>query len=249
MIDLGQLEETFHSSLIIQFSFICFFTPFLLSAGLLSYLINIIVILLTVRLYTSISQRPISRRTTNMGIWVTLYNLIGYLGLLYNTIMVVKLNDGITAFRRENWFKPVERTLTTRVNESRYDAEFIFRFFFGLAIFKISLQFVIGLLPERIRKRKVAEQLIKDRANKETSMMLKRASEQQKKEIIGKGGAEEDKKATKSDLYLEKDKLAMRYFFKNKNDIMGIDTSLKSKGVKMFSDFSVKLIKSKTNLL
>ena len=250
MIDLGQLEETFHSSLIIQFSFICFFSPFLLSAGLLSYIINILVIIMTVRMYSNYSQRPISRRTTNMGIWVTLYNLIGYLGLLYNTIMIVKLNDGITAFKRENWFKPNNRTFTTRVNESRYDAEFIYRFFFSLSIFKLLLQFWITLLPTKIKKRILREKLIKNRVNKENSMMLKRAGEQQRKSLAGGSDKmKEGERKKKAGLYLDKDKLAMRYFFNNKNDIMQIDTSLKSKGVEMLKDFSVRLVKSKTDLL
>ena len=84
MINLGSLEEDFYTSILIQYSFICFFSPFFFLAGTTSYIINVLVVVLTVLAYTKVTTRPISRKIQNIGIWNQLFNIVGYLGIVYN---------------------------------------------------------------------------------------------------------------------------------------------------------------------
>ena len=223
MLDVQELEEEFHASLVIQFTFICFFSPFLASAGLISFLINLAVIVFTIKIYTQVSRRPIPRRVSDLGIWKDFYKVIGFLGVLFNSILIAKHNDGIraiTEFRFRN--HPKSSSVTTS------DIEIIYRIQFILIIAKILLDLLIPGLPDWIVKKRVKEARTKDRAFKNA-----------KKEAA-------EKKASKGEQTQKKKRNAnpMQYFFENKSPIPPINRVLFEEHEKEWGLETIRIDKS-----
>lgn len=191
MLDLGKLEESFYSSLLIQFTFICFFTPYLLIAGLVSYVFNICIIVLVMALYTKITRRPISRRVGNIEIWNQLYNMISYLGIIFNAIVIVTTGDQLGADVLER-IVPGNRSSFRTV----FDAQN------ALLVVKFLLSIMIPKLPQWIGEMQMRERLVRERERKKNSKILTRLSKERiKKEI------DEKKKAFANAKKLKKDKI------------------------------------------
>ena len=213
MLNLGSLEEEFHASLITQFTFICLFSPYLVSAGLVSFLINFIVIGLTMKIYTEITRRPISRRVTSIGIWKSLYSIVGYIGILFNTIIIAKLNDGVTAFTSLDHIKNEDggKESTDRADGiSVNDVEWIYLIMFGLLIFKFTLSLLIPDLPDWIQKKVTREDLGQERAVKKYSR------------LVGKVLRKSEGDSSGVLLSEDKEELSLRSFFDNENKILNL---------------------------
>lgn len=237
MLDLGSLEENLYSSLLIQFSFICFFTPYLLYAGLISFIINIIVIILTINLYTKVTRRTISRKVTNIGIWNNLYNIVSYLAVVFNAFAVSLSGEeqGLLTGR-----------LTFLLPKDRTASEFVYDIQNLLLIAKFILNIVIPTLPSWIEKKLTREKLIRERERKKNSNVLSRLSrERVEKEMRGKGRISGNNKSTKfeEDIYKEKleahsiilegdDTKNLKFYFENDQKVFGFeDVELKEKGL------------------
>lgn len=195
MLDLGSLENDFYSSILTQFTFVCFFSQFLISAGLVSYLINLVIIYMTIRAYTEITRRPISRRVANIGIWNSLFNVVGYLGIVYNAVITVKLNGGFRNFLSQS-------LIETEIK----DVEYVYRVQFGLLIFKFILSLIIPKLPSWIKARIDRERIIKDWVSKKLSLTLSRLS---KELSTGDGDS----------IFEDDESKNLKYFFSNEDEI------------------------------
>ena len=205
MIDLGSLEEQFHASLVTQFSFICFFSPFFVLAGLVSFLINLVVISLTVKIYTDITRRPISRRVSDIGIWKGIYGIIGYVGVIFNTLMVAKLNNGIKAFTSWDHLKNDGLAESTaRRDVSAVDTEIIYIVMFGVFMTKIGLSMIIPKLPRWIERKISREKLSKQRDEEEYSTMVKKLLKRSEKN---------------GRVLLNRQKKSLKFFFENQKEI------------------------------
>ena len=88
--DISSLETSFYQFLLIQFSWVVFFTPIFFEAGLLCYFLNIPVIYMIVVLYSRIARRSISKPRKNTQIWNNMYRIISYMGIIYNTIILLR---------------------------------------------------------------------------------------------------------------------------------------------------------------
>ena len=96
MADINDIEREFYTALIIQFAFICLFSPHFIACGFLSYFINIGVITLTMSFYGYFAKRSQSRRISNIGIWNNLFNYISIAGIVYNCVVILTPNTGFT---------------------------------------------------------------------------------------------------------------------------------------------------------
>ena len=213
MLDLGSLEEEFHASLITQFTFICLFSPYLASAGLVSFFINLAVIGLTIKIYTEITRRPISRRVSSIGIWKSLYSIVGYVGILFNTLIIAKINKGVKAFTNlDNIQNPEDSTGgTERAQDLTVtDVEYIYLVMFGLLIFKFALSLLIPDLPKWIQKKIMREKLAQERAVKKYSRLVGKVFKKSEDE----GGIL---------LSEEQERLSLRSFFENDREIESLD--------------------------
>ncbi len=95
MIDIGSKEVEFYNALVIQFGFIVLFSPYFVPACFLSYCINLGVIAFTVTFYGYITKRSISRRASDIGIWNKIFLHLSYVGVLYNTVIILMPGNNI----------------------------------------------------------------------------------------------------------------------------------------------------------
>lgn len=203
MIDLGALEEGFYSSLLSQFTFICFFSQFLIGAGLVSYLINLFIIYLILKIYSKVSRRPISRKVSNIGVWNDLFDIVSYLGIVYNTIIAVKYTKGLSSITGDE---------KTKVSDVVSETEYIYRVQFGLLVFKFLFSILVPTLPEWIKLRISREKLTKNRNSKNLSRALSRF-----KKLF----------ANYEDMFEDEDSADLKYFFKNEERIEKFKTFYK----------------------
>lgn len=89
MIDIGSMEVTFYTTLAIQFGFIVLFSPYFIPVGFLSYFINLGAIAVTITFYSFITKRSVGRRCSSIGIWNRIFMYLSYVGVLYNTIIIL----------------------------------------------------------------------------------------------------------------------------------------------------------------
>ena len=199
MIDLNTLEEEFYTALITQFSFICFFSPYLITAGLISWVINLVVIFITVSLYTDFASRSISRRSKTIGVWNVLFNLIGYLGVVYNTAIVVKNIDNPGLFYS--------------FNSEEAKIEVIYLIQAILLILKYLLSITIDELPNWIQAILVREKLNKQRSIDMNSQVLNRLigeATHNNQSMLKKGTKKKD-----NSLFEKQEGRDLKFFFKN----------------------------------
>lgn len=195
MIDLGSLEINLHKANLTQFALVCFFSPYLVYAGTISYLINIFGIWLTTKVYTQVTRRPISRRAKDMGIWNDLYSTIGYLGFLYNAAIIVRKSNTVGEIFNHN--KDTERDQTVLMS---YNIITI------ILILKFIIEKLIPKLPRWMNVKITREKLTKERIRKRNDMILNRL------------GMKEDGEIDET-LFEDKEAQSLRYFFKNKTNI------------------------------
>lgn len=206
-LDIGSLEEKMYTALITQFTFICFFSPYLIIAGLVSYVINLIVIILTITIYTEITRRPIPRRTKDIGIWNSLYNFVGYIGIIYNALIIIRNTEGVKVVQRSD----------SELSDSQ-NSTFIYNVQSFLLLLKFLLSIIIPPLPAWIYNRMTNEKITNDKIKKNNAKMLVH---------IGKelGGVDKDGKLDKS-LFESGETKSLKYYFKNKEKVhkfMGLD--------------------------
>lgn len=195
MIDLGSLEDDLQTSNLTQFAFNCFFTPYLIYAGTVSLIVNIFVIILTVKIYTEVTRRPISRREKSIGIWNDLYSIVGYLGVLYNAAVLVRKSRTVSDFF--GYDKDSERDK---------DVLMAYNMITCLLAFKYVLARVIPKLPSWISAQIIREKLIVERIKRRNDMTLNRLGRNENGEIDEK-------------LFEDKESQSLRYFFDNNKQI------------------------------
>lgn len=205
MLDLGSLEENLYSSLLIQFTFICFFTPYLLYAGLISYVINLIVIVLTIQVYTNITRRPISRRLTNIGIWNNLYNVISYVGIVFNAFAI--------SFSWKD-LNLVSEDFEAQLPGGRTVSDFVYDVQNMLLIAKFVLSIAIPNLPNSIKMKLNREKLVKERQRKKNSKALYRLAKEKMKLEKKRGG-----KVKQSSMLEGEEERSLKYFFENDEEL------------------------------
>ena len=234
MLDLETLEESFHTSLLTQFTFVCFFSAFLPSAGLVSFLINLVVIVLTMRIYTKTTRRGIPRRLTDIGIWKQLYTTVGYLAVIFNAIIVVKLNNGIEVFRNFSLRNQDDFSNSTRrVNDSRIQTEIIYLIMMSLIVAKFLLGLLIPKLPEWIEKRINREKLAKERALTEFSKVLKSVKSGLKRKGSQEVGEVKVGRAGQAGNEIEGEEArSLKFFFENENSVADIEMYLRADGIR-----------------
>lgn len=116
-------------------------------------------------MYTKVTRRPISRRVTNIGIWNDLYDVISYLGIIFNAVVISISGD---RFGSENFEKFMPG--------GRKTSDVIYTIQSGLLIVKFILSILIPGLPESIDKKLTREKLIKERERKKNSEVMARLS-------------------------------------------------------------------------
>lgn len=89
MINIEKKEVEFFTILVIQFAFIVLFSPYFIPVGFLAYFMNLGVIALTITFYGFITKRSIGRKCSNIGIWNRIFLYLSYLGVLYNTVVIL----------------------------------------------------------------------------------------------------------------------------------------------------------------
>ena len=209
-LDLGSLENNFNESLLTQFTFIVFFSPFLIFAGAIGYVINLFVIVLTVRIYVKMSRRPISRQVKDNGIWNQLFNIVAYLAIIYNAVILSKLNDGINSVRNQELIGSSLPEDTQRRNSDHQDTEIIYGIQFGLLVVKVLAGMIVPALPATIKSRAMREKLTQERLRKKYSKILNRIGKE-KGDVKG-GGFDKG-------VFQDREGKALKHFFKNKGKV------------------------------
>ena len=227
MLDLGSLEEGMHISLLTQYTFVCFFSPFLITAGLVSYLINLIIIYLTVFIYVKITRRPVSRRVSSIGIWNHLYITVGYLGIIYNAIIIVKMNGSLFKIKPEYLRHESRRSEGCSAMESNknddyiFEVETIYRVQIYLLLFKVALGMLISKKVPWIEKLRLREKMTKERLRKRTAKILSKIGMEKSKR--------KDGKFDKS-IFEDSEAKSLKYFFKKVSKIKNYDLT-KEEGI------------------
>lgn len=194
MIDLDLSEADLYSSLLIQFTFICFFSQFLVVSGFLSYLINLLIVVLTVKIFTKVSRRSISRNDSNIEIWNRFFDTISYLGIVFNAIFAVKFTNGLTSFTGQ----------TLEESDQILDTELIYRVQFFVLVLKFVVSFLIPALPAWIEQRISREKLMVVRNRKKLTNNLSKFKK---------------KFDNFEELFEDQDTADLKYFFKNEDKI------------------------------
>lgn len=194
MIDLGSLEVGLHKANLTQFAFNCFFTPYLIYGGTISYVLNLLGIWLTTKVYTQVTRRPISRREKDMGIWNDLYSTIGYLGFLYNAAIIVRKST------------TVAKVFGHGDDEKHQTVLMGYNIITVILILKFIIEKLIPKLPRWMNIKIKREKLTKERIRKRNDMILNRLGRKKNGEIDEK-------------LFEDKEAQSLRYFFKNKTTI------------------------------
>lgn len=90
---LSSQETQFYTFVLIQYTWICLFSPIVFATPLVSFFMTYIAIYFTIIMYSRLSQRPISRTKTSMKIWNDFYKVIGYVGIIYNAYYLIVMFD------------------------------------------------------------------------------------------------------------------------------------------------------------
>lgn len=155
---LSSQERQFNTFVLIQFTWICLFSPIVFTTPLLSYFLNYLAIYVTITMYSDLSQRPITRTETSMKVWNDMYKIIGYAGIIYNAVYLIKIYD-LKPLRKIYETLNVKETFEAGVNN--YDEWKIYMIFWFQNILLI-FKFIISLgiktktpwLKKRMRREK-----------------------------------------------------------------------------------------------
>ena len=205
MLDLSSLEEGLHMSLLTQYTFIVFFSPFLLFSGLISYLINIGVISLLVIVYVVITRRSISRTVNNIGVWNSLYDIVGYAGIAYNALLIARFNKSLFEIKR----KFVEDTEVEEQAEL-LDMQLMYKVHIALLISKFVLNMIIPKVLDWIEVKTIQESLSKTRVNKLRTEMLSR---------VGREKSAKEDGSFDERIFEDRETQSLKYYFKNYNKV------------------------------
>lgn len=173
-----------------------------MSSGLISWAINQFVIILTVLVFTGSTIRPISRRTKDIGIWNNIFNLVGYLGIVYNSIVLVRYSEGASLF------------FNFGTKEGETEAIYIVQG--GILIFKFLLSISGQSLPRWIENSMVREKLEKQRSIELNSKILTRLY----KEAARKSEALDENGKIDQMFFEGNEATDLKFFFKNDKKIV-----------------------------
>lgn len=192
MLDLASAEEGLHTTLLTQFTFICFFVIQFPYGGFISFCINIATLFILILLYSYVARRTISERKNNLEIWITFYNVISYFGIIFNAVALVKgQNEASQVFKE--WFG----------NESTF---LIFATQNGLLLSKFLLSILVPKMPVWVYNRVVREEENKARYGHKRAEMIHNLKK-------GEGNV--------GNSLLSEEEENLRFYFENQEEVKG----------------------------
>lgn len=209
MLDLASAEEGLHTALLTQFSFICFFAADFPYSGLVNFVLHIPIMLITIKMYTYVSRRTISKRSHGLGIWKSFYDTISYLGIIFNAYVLVRGTQS-AAIRR----------LINRTGASTTELDFyVYNFQNILLVVKFMLSILVPKMPVWVYNRVVREEQRRGRNSQKKNVMF--------------GKLLNDAKLD-SGLIDQSEDSDLKHFFTNQNKVEGfvnanLDDNAKSK--------------------
>ena len=103
MIDFSELIPGYYTTLATQFAYLAFFAGYFPLGAFILLLGNLAVVSFSAYAYSHYAKRTVSIKTSSIGIWKKIFNSIGYLGVIYNGLMMIFVGDGlIHIFGTEN---------------------------------------------------------------------------------------------------------------------------------------------------
>lgn len=95
MIDFGEVIEGYYTSLCLQFGYMVFFGIYFPFGYFELMIANIIIMALTAFAYSHHVKRSKSMRVSSIGIWKTIFKTLGYLGVIYNALVLLFPGNGM----------------------------------------------------------------------------------------------------------------------------------------------------------
>lgn len=95
MINLEGQEQKYYITLAIQYGYICMFSVVFPAASTISFLANLITIILTERLYSKVSRRSLSREMESIGVWNGIFEVVSFISAVVNASIVVFTSNGL----------------------------------------------------------------------------------------------------------------------------------------------------------
>lgn len=197
MLDLASAEEQLHTTLLTQYTFICFFVTQFPYGGLLSFLINIVIMFITILMYSYVTRRTICERSNSLGIWKSFYDLIGYLGIVFNAIALTKSRNAGTEIIKE-WFDTDSTFLVYSVQNA-------------LLIAKFMLSILVPQTPVWVYNSLVREEQSKNRNSRKKAGVISRLVAKEKEEDVG-----DDKERS---MFEDPEHSNLKFFFDNQKDV------------------------------
>ena len=195
MVDVGSFETKFHKALLHQFTLICFFSPYLVMSGIIGYVVNLLMICLTMRIYLNWARRPLSIRMSSIGGWNKLYTIVANLGLLMNILIIVKIEDEKFSLSRVLGTRKEDLQATRSRIISDFLSNYVYVIMLVVLLLKFSINYLIPELPEWIRIDQNNTKLAKKKAHREKRELIAELKKLAVSHniISGDGGLEEDR--------------------------------------------------------
>ena len=106
MIDFGHVLDGYFTTLALQFGYMVLFGMYFPFGLFLLLIANIFMVALTAFAYSHHVKRSKSIKTNSIGVWKRIFNTIGYLGVMYNGIILIFPGNGlIPLFGNENNYR------------------------------------------------------------------------------------------------------------------------------------------------
>ena len=176
--------------------------------------------MMLILLYVKMSRRSISKRFSTMGVWNGLYDIVGYLGTIYNALLIARFNKSLFEIKNDFFEKTKETTgidmqkgqgLPKEQPETpQFQIEWMYRIHIGLLLFKFILNLIIPKVLDWIDIKQTRQKLAKRRAEKE------------RVEMISRLGREESDKADGSfdeRVFENRDTQSLKHYFRNYNPV------------------------------
>lgn len=196
MLNLSSAEEGLHTALLTQFSFICFFAADFPYSGLVNFVLHVPIMLITIKMYSYVSRRTISKRSVGLGIWKNFYDTISYLGIIFNAYVLAR---GTQRGRLVNVLR--------RLGANNEDLDFyVYNIQNILLILKFMLSILVPKMPVWVYNRVIREDQRRAR------------NDQKKSKMFGKLIDEAKVDSGAIDLSEDSD---LKHFFDNQNTVKG----------------------------
>jgi len=96
MIDFTPYLHGYLTTVSLQFGYMVFFSIYFPLGLFILLVANIVMVSLTAFAYSHHVKRSTSEESTGIGVWKDILTLMGYLGVIYNGLIVIFLGEGLT---------------------------------------------------------------------------------------------------------------------------------------------------------